>query len=49
MLFDTISTPPSQKRLVWFEKTEHTMFLDCERAAVNRTVLEYIQERIQSG
>ena len=47
ILYDSISTPKDKKRLVWFEKTEHSMFLDCEREEVNRTVVEYVKERIK--
>jgi carboxylesterase len=46
IVYDSISTPSEQKQLVWFEKTEHAMFLDCEEEAVNRTVVEFLQERI---
>ena len=46
ILFDSIATPIDQKQLVWFEKTEHAMFLDCEEDAVNRVVVEYLQGRI---
>ncbi|MFN2233945.1 MAG: alpha/beta hydrolase [Anaerolineales bacterium] len=45
MLYDTISTPDDQKQLLWFEKTNHSMFLDCEKEKVNQAVLGYIQER----
>ena len=46
MLFNRISTPQDQKRFVWFEKTEHDMFVDCEREATIRTVVDYVKERI---
>jgi carboxylesterase len=46
ILFDSIATPTDQKRLIWFEKTEHVMFLDCEEEEVNRAVVEYLQGRI---
>ncbi len=48
ILYNSISTPKDQKQLVWFEKTEHDMFLDCEREEVNRTVVEYVKERIKN-
>jgi carboxylesterase len=41
----SISTPPDQKRIVWFEVTEHEMFRDCEREAATRTVVDYVRER----
>jgi carboxylesterase len=45
VLYDRISTPRDLKQLVWFERTGHIMFLDCEQEEVNRTVLEYIRAR----
>jgi carboxylesterase len=46
VLYDSISTPVDLKQLVWFERTDHIMFLDCEQEAVNRTIVEYIRERM---
>jgi carboxylesterase len=46
IVYDSIATPTDQKQLVWFEKTEHVMFLDCEEEAVNRTVVEFLQKRL---
>ena len=48
ILDEKISTPKDQKRIVWFEKTEHDMFNDCERDAVIKTVVDYVKERIES-
>jgi len=47
ILYDRISTPPEHKHLVWFEKTEHAMFQDCEREEVIRTVVEYVKGRMK--
>jgi carboxylesterase len=44
-----ISTPPDQKRIVWFEETDHEMFLDCERESAIRTVVEFVQGRVALG
>ncbi|MDJ0880557.1 MAG: alpha/beta fold hydrolase [Gammaproteobacteria bacterium] len=44
-LVEAIATPFEEKRVVWFEKTEHSMFLDCERDQVNATILDHIKER----
>jgi carboxylesterase len=41
-----ISTRQDQKRVLWFEVSEHEMLQDCEREAVIRAVLGYVQERI---
>ncbi len=49
ILYSSISTPVEKKRLVWFEKTEHVMFLDCEEEVIIKTVIEFIQDRINIG
>jgi carboxylesterase len=46
ILEENISTSKDQKRLVWYEKTEHDMFNDCERDAIIKDVVDYVQERI---
>lgn len=40
-----IGTPPDQKRIVWFERTEHEMFRDCEREAAIQAVVDFVRER----
>ncbi len=45
IIYRNISTPPAQKRIVWFEKSGHEMFRDCEREATIQTVVTYVQER----
>jgi carboxylesterase len=42
-----IATPPAEKRIVWFEETEHEMFQDCEREIVVDTVVDYVQGRLE--
>lgn len=49
LMYDTISTSADQKQLVWFEKTEHVMFLDCEAEAVNQAVVEFLQGRLKQN
>jgi carboxylesterase len=46
ILDERISTPQDQKRIVWFERTSHDMFNDCERDEVMATVVGYVQERL---
>jgi carboxylesterase len=46
-IYNSISTPKDQKQIVWFEKTEHDMFLDCEREEIARIVIENVKERIK--
>lgn len=45
IIYRAIATPPDAKRIVWFEKSEHEMFRDCEREAVIQTVVEYVISR----
>jgi carboxylesterase len=45
MLYRQISTPLEQKSIVWFQKTSHEMFQDCESTAVCRKILDYVRER----
>lgn len=46
IICNEISTPPEQKGIVWFEKTEHEMLRDCESEAVVDEVVKYARERI---
>jgi carboxylesterase len=46
ILFDRTSTPTAEKRIVWFEKSEHGMFLDIEREQVIAEVLQFVQQRV---
>jgi carboxylesterase len=46
IIYDGISTPLDQKRIVWFEVTEHEMFRDCERESTIATVVDYVRERV---
>ena len=45
IIYDEISTPADQKRVVWFEVTEHEMFRDCELDSTIGTVVDYVRER----
>jgi carboxylesterase len=46
IVYNEISTPSDQKRIAWFEVTEHEMFRDCESDATIRTVVDYVRERV---
>lgn len=46
ILDEKISTSKDQKRIIWYEKTEHDMFNDCERDAIINDVVDYVKERI---
>jgi carboxylesterase len=41
------ATAPVDKRIVWFEETEHEMFRDCERAAVVAAVVDFVKGRVR--
>ena len=45
IVYAGIATPVQDKRIVWFEETEHGMFCDCEREAVVEVVVDYVRER----
>jgi carboxylesterase len=45
IICNQISTPDEMKRVVWFEKTEHEMFRDCERYAIIDVITNYVCER----
>jgi carboxylesterase len=46
IIYHNISTPREHKRLVWFDRTEHEMFRDCEREAAVKAVVNWIRSRI---
>lgn len=49
IIYKNISVPENQKRIVWFEKTEHEMFRECERAVIIDLITNYVRERIGAG
>jgi carboxylesterase len=42
-----IATPPAEKRIIWFEETEHEMFQDCEQEAAVGAVVNDVKARLQ--
>lgn len=46
IIYESISTPPEQKRIAWFDETEHEMFRDCEREAAIEAVVDYVRARV---
>ena len=46
IIYHGISTVPEQKRLVWYDVTEHEMFRDCERESTITTVVDFVRERV---
>ena len=49
IVYAGITTPVQDKRIVWFEQTEHEMFRDCEREAVVDVVVDYVRERVAAS
>ena len=45
IIYNTISTPAEQKRIMWLDVTEHEMFRDCEKNAIVEAVVDYVRER----
>lgn len=48
IIFDRIATPVEDKRIVWFDKTEHGMFQDVESGQVIKSVIDFICERMKN-
>ena len=46
VLFDGISTSADQKEVIWYEKSEHDMFNDCERDVIIDDVVDFIKKRL---
>ena len=46
LVMQAIGTPASEKRVVWFEKSDHQLFCDCERELAIGTVCEFIVQRL---
>jgi carboxylesterase len=45
VVYSEVATPADQKRIVWFERTEHEMFRDCEREDAVQAVVEFVRAR----
>lgn len=43
LVYDRVSS--TDKQLIWFERSGHEMFLDCEAAAVTQCVSEFLHRR----
>jgi carboxylesterase len=41
-----IGTPPDEKRIIWFERTEHEIFRDVEAEAAIAAVVGWVSERV---
>jgi len=45
IIYRAIDTPPEQKSIIWFEKTDHQMFCDCERQRAIESVVSFVADR----
>ncbi len=45
VIYNEVSTPSMFKQILWFEKTDHEMFRDCEKDAVVEKITKYIKVR----
>ena len=46
ILLRTLATPPEKKSIVWFEKTDHQIFCDCERKAAVDAAARFVADRL---
>lgn len=42
----SVSTPSEEKSIVWFEKSDHQIFCDCERSEAVDAVVGFVAERL---
>jgi carboxylesterase len=48
ILTRAVATPPEATSIVWFEKTDHQIFCDCERKAAVDAAVRFVANRISS-
>jgi carboxylesterase len=46
IIYNGIATPKSQKKIIWYEVTNHEMFRDCEREKIIKDIEKYVKGRI---
>jgi len=49
ILTRAIATPPEAKSIVWFDKTDHQIFCDCERKAAVDAVVSFVSKRFPAA
>ncbi|NTW52256.1 MAG: alpha/beta fold hydrolase [Chlorobiaceae bacterium] len=49
MVFHAISTSPEKKSIVWFEKTDHQIFCDCERKEAVGAAVDFVARRVAAS
>ncbi|WP_411870492.1 alpha/beta hydrolase [Vulcanococcus limneticus] len=48
-ILQAIATPEPQKRIVWFERTQHQLFRDCELDATIGAVVDFVRGRLDQA
>ncbi|NTW54146.1 MAG: alpha/beta fold hydrolase [Chlorobaculum sp.] len=46
LLLQSLATPPEKKSIVWFDKTDHQIFCDCERDAAVEAAVRFVASRL---
>jgi len=46
IIYRGIATPSEEKAIVWFDRTDHEMFRDCESEHTIRTAVDYVRGRM---
>jgi carboxylesterase len=46
IIYDGIATPKKDKKIIWYEVTNHEMFRDCEREKIIKDIEKYVKARI---
>jgi carboxylesterase len=49
LVYSRLATAREQKSIVWFERSDHQLFCDCERIAAVNAVTSFIAGRISAG
>jgi carboxylesterase len=45
-IYNGLATPKSQKKIIWYEQTDHEMFMDLERDKIIGDITRYVKQRI---
>lgn len=46
IVFRSVATPSEEKSIIWFEKTDHQIFCDCDRARAVDAAVGFVAERL---
>jgi len=46
IIYNGIATPKKNKKIIWYEVTNHEMFRDCEREKIIKDIEKYVKGRI---